>query len=997
MAKKEINLYTKKGKLRKPHLAIRGILMALTTVLLVAGIALFAMAPSINAMASKLLPWSSSATSEEIAATNEESVALAEQVEAEGAVLLRNEGDVLPLSSDVTKVNVFGWRSVAWMGGGSGSGGVSSVDTDFLGALEDYGIEYNTELTDMYRAFNDGGGIARTLSSTPEQSSTLYEPSISDSDYYTEELLANAESYSDTAIVVLGRYAGESNDPTQVQYKVTTADGETQVDESRTTLDLSTEEEELLSYVGSHFENVIVVINSGNVMALGGLETIDGIDACLMAGQSGQYSASALPKILWGEVNPSGKTVDTWAYDFATAASYANVGENGVGAYEGADGLYPMDGETTNGNLDEAALYTQVSYADYAEGIYVGYRWYETADTEGYWDGVSNEYGAGYEGVVQYPFGYGLSYTDFSWEIVDGPSDGDALDADGDVTFTVRVTNTGDVAGKDVVELYFGAPYIEGQIEKSSVELGAYAKTKLLEPGESDEVTLTVHVRDMASYDCYDANENGFAGYELDEGEYVFSLRTDAHNVDDAEGAEVTLTLAENVQFPTDETTGEEVSNKFTGDDAIDGVSVDGTTSGEGITYLTRADFEGTFPTENVDSRPISDEVAALNLYTADWSDDKSLAVTTGADNGLLIEEDGELTELGRALGSDPDDERWGDLLDQLTEDEMATLCGYAYSGTSALESIGKPETKDADGPAQIGGFLGVSAGTGFPSPWTLAQTWNTELAREYGRAIAKEAGQLGYSGWYAPATNLHRSPFGGRNYEYYSEDPLISGEACGNVVAGSKEMGVVCYVKHFINDDTESYMYRDSIYIWETEQALRELYLEPFHTIIEDYGNMGLMTSYNRIGAVWAGGSEALIQGVLRGEWGYDGVIITDYCDHPVFMNIDQQLATGGDLWMNAMGGTPEGAGTTECTAQLRRAAKDVIYTYLNMRVSNEEYAAGDASLLKPTAKPSTLVSTVATAVLVVAGILFLLALRSLIKGIRIKKALKAQASQQA
>ena len=401
---------------------------------------------------------------ETVATTNDAARQLASEVEAQGAVLLANNG-TLPLSSDVTKVNVFGWASVDWLGGGSGSGCVTSVETDLISALNDAGIETNTELTAMYQDFHAAGKRPKTLLSKPEESSVLYEPSIADRTCYTDELLQNAQDFSDTAIVVLQRYAGESNDMPLVQYKVSEKNGSVETDASRTSLDLSTEEEALLAYVGATYKNVIVVVNSANAMALGALDSTPGIDAVLLAGYTGQYGAEVLPQILWGEVNPSGRTADTYAYDFSTAPAYASA-SNHVGAYTSADGLYPADG-TQNGNFALPEGYDQVSYVDYSEGIYVGYKWYETGDAEGFWGNVSNEHGTGYQGVVQYPFGFGLSYTTFDWQVVDAPQQGSELGDSASVT--VRVTNTGSVAGRDVVELYYSAPYIAGGIEKSAV------------------------------------------------------------------------------------------------------------------------------------------------------------------------------------------------------------------------------------------------------------------------------------------------------------------------------------------------------------------------------------------------------------------------------------------------------------------------------------------------------------------------------------------------
>lgn len=887
-------------------------------------------------------------TAEQQKSVQSEARALSDEVQQEGMVLLQNRDDVLPLPDAVKKVNVFGWASVAWLGGGSGSGGVSSVETDLLKALSDYGIETNSALTEMYRSFQSGREYTRTLGSYPEQSGRLYEPSISDRNYYSDSLLSNAEAFSDTAFVVIGRHAGESNDATKQQYKRAVSGGEIVTDATRTMLDLSVEEIELLTYVGAHYKNVVVLINSTNVMSLGPVETIPGIDAVMIAGLSGQYAAEVIPAVLWGEVSPSGRTADTFAYDLSTASTYATAGLEGVGKYTGADGLYPMLPGIMNGNLDSPAAYTQVSYLDYMESIYVGYQWYETADAEGYWDNVQNEYGSGYEGVVQYPFGFGLSYTGFSWEVTKAPEV--ALTADGTVSVTVKVTNTGSAAGKDVVELYYTAPYIRGGIEKSAVTLAAFEKTDLLKPGQSEELTLTFSMRDMASYDCYDKNGNGFAGYELDPGTYTVSLRRDAHTVAEA----FDLTLAENVQYPTDPVTGATVSNKFTGADAVDGVPLDGEGT-ENITYLSRADFAATFPKSAVPSRPIADSLKALNLYTPKMASDEinpdDKAVAAGRKNGLVAEQNGLTTELGYKLGSDDQAEEWDAFLDQLSVAEMTKLFCNAYSGIAVPESTGMLKGKDADGPSQIGGFTGMGAGTGFPSSSTLAQTWNKELAHRVGLAIGREALQSGYTGWYAPATNLHRSPFNGRNYEYYSEDGFLSGEICGNTVKGAAQAGVYTYVKHFVCNDGEAGIYRDSVYLWMPEQALRELYLKPFQMLVEQYDAVGFMSSYNRIGAVWAGGSKALLSGVLREEWGFGGAVITDYADHHEFMNGDQALRAGGSLWMSGVTGGSFTGETESATFRkaLRRAAKETLYMMLHVRSVNRDYAGNDASLLRP------------------------------------------------
>ena len=943
----------RKAKERRPHTILHGIALFFSGLLSIALVAATVFTFHIgNTLDGTLFLNPSQATDAQKAKTAAKAEDLAKQVESEGVVLLRNENHTLPLNDEVKRVNVFGWASTAWLSAGSGSGGVIGRSDGLLDALHDAGIETNAKLTDMYRDFQDGREYTATLRSTPEQSSRLYEPSIDDADYYSADLLDEAQAYSDTAFVVFGRLSGESSDMPRQQYKRVAKDGEIVVDKSRTSLDLSSEEEALLAYVGAHYERVVVILNTGNPMGVGALETIDGVDACVQAGLSGQVGAQAIPDLLWGRTAPSGRLTDTWAYDFATAASYANSGLEGTGAYVNAGDAYPVG--VTNGNSGQNDTFDRVPYVDYAEGIYLGYKWYETADVEGYWDATSNVHGDGYAGVVQYPFGYGLSYTDFDWNVEERPS---AMpDADGTVDVKVKVTNVGDVAGKDVVELYYTAPYTPGGIGKSAVSLAAFAKTKELQPGESETVTLSFDVRDMASYDCYDANDNGFTGYELESGDYELSLRRDAHTVDSAPDARFTLRLAKDVRYAKDAVTGETVDNKFTGEDALDGISVDGSDTGQDVTYLTRADCTGTFPKERTDGREMADKLKETNLYEpsedADGTDagDDGKTVVTGARNGLKLEEHGKVTELGYDLGSDADDERWESLLDQMTASEMKSLFTNAYSSIMPVKSVGKMQDKNADGPSQIGSLTGFGAGTGFPASITLAQTWNTDLAREVGRTIGHQALENGFAGWYAPAVNLHRTPFGGRNYEYYGEDESLSGRLCGETVLGAGEAGVYTFVKHFVGNDSENGIYRDSAYTWMTEQTLRETYLEPFRMIVEDYEAVGLMTSYNRLGGVWSGGSHALLTDVLRGEWGFDGAVITDYCDHHEYMNGDHALDAGGTLWMSGMfGGTLEQDAKSPATlAKLREAAKGTLYMQMRVKTLNRDYveASGDDSL---------------------------------------------------
>ena len=909
--------------------------------------------------------------------------ALAERIEAEGIVLLRNEDEALPLPPGTTKVNVFGWASTQWVGSGSGSGQVTGSVMGLLDALDQRGVSYNHELTDMYRGFYGERAYkgAGALNSKDTEYCRLYEPRIADKSCYSEELLASAESFSDTALVVIGRVLGESIDAPAAQYKVNELGGDVRVDATRGYLELSREEEDLLRYVGATYEHVIVVVNSTNTMELGELETIPGIDAALLAGTTGEVGARAVASVLWGDVNPSGRTTDTFAYDFSTAASWANSGVMGEGSYTNAEGLYPADG-TLNVNVGVQETYDAVRFVDYVEGIYVGYRWYETADAEGFWDDVRTEHGSGYDGVVQYPFGYGLSYTSFSWEIVDASNgDGSTVARDSEVSLTVRVTNTGEVAGRDVVQLYCAPPYTPGGIEKSATVLVAFAKTGLLAPGESQDVTLAFTLDDVASYDCYDANGNGFAGYELERGSYVVELKRDAHTLAECPGARRRLLLPRDVLCETNLETDAPVENRFTGDAALDGVSVDGLDSGADITYLTRSDFAGTFPRAGSANRAMTDGVAALNLYDEQQVEadarlyENSLLSSfvqpssTAAGVSWQLSANGELTDLGIELGQDYDDPRWEIILDYLSVDDMSRLVLHGYLATTRIDGIGKPLTKEVDGPAQVGSFNQLSYGVGYPAPSVLAQTWNAELAHEYGQQLGYEAAILGVDGLYAPCANLHRSPIGGRNYEYYSEDPLVCGTMAAEVVAGAKDAGTYCYLKHFAVNNQDSY--RDSLYTWLTEQALRELYLRPFELAVEG-GASGLMTSYNRIGAVWAGGSRALLTSVLRNEWGFEGSVITDYADHQQYMSVDQTLRAGGDLFMDGVfrngsfsygytqeelsrvRGTAEAPRATSYLSNLRRASKNVLYTWLNARAENlahNEAAAetGTAAIERP------------------------------------------------
>ncbi len=941
---------------------------------------------------------------------------LLDQIQREGTVLVRNEKNegesraVLPLDRSVTKLNVFGWSSVDWVYGGSGSGRVEGTRTrdddtqtqlyDFYDALEAYGVEYNRALRDFYTDYKQrrdhadpfgevstqqsvGGGLG-TLHSFNYEFSMLYEPAL------TQEIKEGAIAYSRTALVVLGRVSGESNDSPKKQYKY-----RADTDSGRTYLEISAEEEELLRFAGSEFENVIVLINSTNVMELGFLETIPGLDACLLVMTTGTSGANAIPALLYGEdaegepVSPSGRTADTWAYDLRTSPTYATVGSGIKGAggqgddttnfYTNADGLYPTGTEHLNGSSN--VNYSGVAYTDYLENIYVGYKWYETADREGFWSGdfaETNFHVSGYDEVVQFPFGFGLSYTDFAWKVISVKINGEpAADEQeiksGDViTFEVNVTNVGNFPGQDVVELFYTPPYTGSGVEKSDVNLIAFAKTQnvLVPQGEENEekgifssetVTLTVKVSDMKSYDYL-----GLAveepGYVLEGGEYTLSLRTDAHTLaSDGEHARLDANAARTFRFAQttrldDPETRAEVENRFTGEHTTDGVAIDGNSDGSAaIRYLTRGNGFADFPLERPADRAMTDEIRARNTFSeamaAEWMskhpEDRTYQDSVGGGemitetvNGVVV-----LTDYGRQFADEENYENnvlWRELIDRLTPTELQDLVLHGYLQTCAIRSIGKPETKEVDGPNQIGSFDNSEKGTTGFSSVVLAQSFNTELAYSMGLAVGREAQAKGIRGWYGPAMNLHRSPFGGRNFEYYSEDPYLSGIMAARSVEAAKNCGVYSYLKHLCLYESESG--RDGMYNWITEQALREVYIRPFEICIKEGGATGLMTSYGRIGAVWTGGSEALLCELVRGEWGFKGTVLTDYADYFDFMSGDHMLRGGGDVWMDHWDDTGEFAfpaelQTNEIKRELRRAAKNVVYTYTNALLSQEIY----------------------------------------------------------
>ncbi len=883
--------------------------------------------------------------------------ALCEDIVEEGVVLLKNNEDengapALPLSeAELQKVNVFGWAAYDWMtmAFGSGYANTDLPKIKLFPALEEAGIGYNQDLYNLYKDYYTAhsktygdqdyleyrGGV----SFGSEEIFVLREPS---KDQYLS-LKDSIQSYSKVGLVVIGRTGSESKDLELRQVKQKTSGSNDKItDNSRHYLELSTEEEAMIEVATELCEKVIVILNTANTMETGFLDN-GKIDGALLVGITGLTGVRGLVNVLRGykdapvpvrdengaptydaegvavyeknedgsvrtervKVSPSGRTVDTYAYDIlGTTPSAVNQGDKGSNE-AGAGTIYANC-------KNEDSRYR--AYVDYSEGIYVGYKWFETADAEGFWDDVQNEYGAGYNGVVQWPFGYGLSYTDFSWTVKDvkvgGTSKRDGeLQADDTIVFTVEVQNLapeGGFPGADVVELYYSAPYIDGGIEKSSVVLGAFQKTKVLQPQEKETVTLELCVQDMASYDCYDSNENGHTGYELDAGKYEIKLMQNAHEIKSAETV-FAYTMSETVCYENDADTGNAVENRFTNpngqgnDQTIDEADLDGSHEETPVKYLSRRDFKGTYPLKISSPRNRTAEAESVAKQVAPTAE--QLAYTSETDAKRTRESNG--LKFKDVLGTESyDDEIWEKLIANITDEELLNLVQDGYFKTAAIESIEKVQYVDLDGP--LGFNTRVTGGNGttcmfiaYPSATMLAQTWREDLALAFGRSVGRERKSMdGLRGWYAPGANLHRNPFGGRNGEYYSEDSLLSGLICAGTVQGAKDMGVYSYVKHFAVNDSE--YNREGLFTFLTEQTLRETYLRPFEIMIKEGGGNALMTAMNRLGRVWTGANHALVTEIARGEWGFRGTVVTDWMNsEETYMPPYRGIWAGNDIWL--------------------------------------------------------------------------------------------------
>ena len=820
---------------------------------------------------------------------SEENVAsatqLCENIADEGIVLLDNDG-TLPMAKN-SKLNVFGWASTNPCYGGTGSGALSDAypTVTLLEGLKNAGFELNTELSDFYTSYRADRPEVGMFS----QDWTLPEPEAAQ---YTDEMMNNAKAFSDTAMVVITRVGGEGADlPTDVS-QVTYDAGHSYNDfePGAHYLQLSKTEKDMIDLVCKNFDKVVVVYNGANAMELGWVKDYSQIKSVVWCAGTGQSGFNALGSILCGDVNPSGRTIDTFVYDLTQTPTANNFGN------------------FTYTNMDEfkASSFgadTIPAFVNYVEGIYVGYKFYETAAAEGLID---------YDKTVVYPFGRGLSYTTFTQTL------NSVTEADGTITVDVTVTNTGSASGKEVVEVYYNPPYTNGGIEKASANLIGFAKTSELAPGASENVTVTFKAEDMASYDTY-----GKGCYVLEKGDYVISINADSHTVLDSKVYNVASDIVYDASNKR-ESDVEVADNKF---DFAEG----------NVTYLSRADGFANYA--EATAAPADFELPAeakatfynnSNWNPEDFNNADDVAPTTGAKNGLKLKD---------MVGVDYNDAQWDTFLDQLTVSDMDSLIALGGYQSVAVSSIGKVQAIDCDGPASINNNFTQQGSIGFPSAVMIAATWNTDLAHDFGTSIGKMADDMDVSGWYAPAMNIHRSAFAGRNFEYYSEDGVLSGAMAANAIMGSQEQGVYAFMKHFALNDQETNRC-GMLCTWSNEQAIREIYLKPFEISVKDADCHAVMSSFNYIGTRWTGGCKELLKNVLRGEWGFVGFVETDYFGVSGYMTADQCVRNGNDLMLCTTGNDFNTVTvlTNSSKQALRESAKNILYTVVNSRAYAEE-----------------------------------------------------------
>ncbi len=837
----------------------------------------------------------------------------------EGFVLLKNENAALPMNKGA-RISVFSKNSVNLSYGGSGSGGFdTSNNKNLYESLNDAGFVTNPTLKRFYESSQSGPVRTANSSDLDNGDNQKIATAETPQSKYTDAVKNSYADYSDAALVVITRIGGEGFDLPRYQ-----GDSEGAVSPDSHYLELDQNEIDLLTAVtDGTFKRVVVVFNTPSSFEATFLKDsayaafADKIDAAVWIGFTGSNGITALGEILNGDVNPSGRLVDTWAADFTKNPSFVNFGT----------GCLP---DTTD-KYDGGMYYS----VDYEEGIYVGYRYYETrGETDG-----ENWYNAN----VVYPFGYGLSYTTFDWTV--GDASASEIELGTTITVPVTVKNTGSVAGKEVVQLYASAPYTLGGIEKAHKVLVGFAKTKLLQPGESETVTVSFDPYSAASYDYRDANSNGFSGYELEAGEYTLYVSRNAHESEKA----IALNLAADVQIGTDPTTDSEVVNRYT--DSENFLDSDWQLD----TMLSRADWEGTWPTPQTAQQHAGTD----RLYEEIRSEEHNNPTDFDSEEYPWFGEEPTLTlrdllPSAEAEGYEPvvsyDDERWEELMMGCDEEEMIALINNGAYHTLAMESVGLPATIHGDGPSGFTCFMSKEQVNGtcqYVSEPVMASTWNINLMNELGEAIGEE-GTIGdkatgqpYSSIYAPGVNIHRSPFGGRCSEYFSEDPFISGMMGAAEVQGIQSRGVLPTVKHFVANEQETHRSIGGDLSWLSEQALREIYLKPFEYTVKLGETRGIMTSFNRIGTRWTGGDYRLLTEILRNEWGFNGLVICDFNTIPQYMIPRMMFYAGGSLDL----ATQQSAMWMDCDTSdagdaivLMRAVKDVMYALVNSNAMNAE-----------------------------------------------------------
>ena len=859
-----------------------------------------------------------------------------QRVGEEGMVLLKNDG-LLPLGEDVKKLNVFGWASTNPLYGGTGSGSSdSSTAVSILQSLKNAGFETNDGLSGMYREYR----ADRPTIAMASQDWTIPEPPVS---VYNDNLIEATHEFSDTAVIVIGRSGGEGADlptdmlsvingtynpagqvsaaPANFNYMNAVYYNNGAYDDfeaGESYLELSVTEENLVEKVCSEYDKVIVIINANNAMELGWVDEYEQIGAVILAPGSGITGFQALGRILSGDVNPSGRTVDTYVRDLMATPYINNIGNM---AYSNVDDL-----KQTIAAAD-GAYEGNIAFANYVEGIYVGYKYYETASD----DGAIN-----YEEQVQYPFGYGLSYTTFEQKIENFQDDPTS------VTFDVTVTNTGDVAGMDVIEVYFTPPYTDGGIEKASVNLIDFGKTGVIEPGKSETVSFTLFKEDMASYDSEGIKIEG-GGYILEAGDYTISIRSDSHTV----LAEETFSVDADIDYSTDGRESDKVTavNQF--EDYARGDFEVLSRAGKFANYaqtcgrvLEGADFEMDDAT-----RAKIEEYAWGTYDGTKYNDEADEMPTTGAKNGL---------KLADLTGKDYDDPMWDQLLDQMSFEDMATLINVGGWQTVAVDSVGKVGTSDCDGPAGLSNFITGAYGSAYPSEVLMAQTWSKDVAYEIGTSMGQEYADANNYGWYGPAMNTHRSAFAGRNFEYYSEDGVLAGKIAAQEINGASTKGVYPYIKHYAVNDQETN--RCSFLLtYATEQTLREIYLKPFELAVKGYAAgkpLAVMSAFNWIGSEPACANNELLNTVLRDEWGFRGMVETDYNGSYGYQITDHCIRNGNDLMLGFNGAASNVLSDQSATAvkAMRQACKNILYTVGNSGyyTVNEQTSGGLTNMQK-------------------------------------------------